>query len=57
MHSSVMLGKEILAIKVIVDLLVRWRMGVIIRIAGTYVATIETKLKMLDGDMSLPFVL
>jgi len=56
-HATMMLGKEVLAVKVIVDLLV-WRgAGVVVRVARTYVTAVKTKREVLYRHMPLPLVL
>lgn len=44
MHTAVVLSKEVLAIEVIVDLLVRRRVGTVFRRALTYITSIEAEL-------------
>jgi hypothetical protein len=56
-HASMMLSEEILAVEVVVDTLMTGDGGVQVGIAGANVATIEAELKVLNGNMALPFVL
>jgi hypothetical protein len=51
-----MLGEEVLAVEVVVDALVTRDTGIVFGVAGANVAAIETKLKVLDGDVSLPLI-
>ena len=51
------LGKEVLPIKVVVDFLNSWEIAVVVRVARADIAAIEAELQVLDGDMPLPFIL
>lgn len=52
-----MLGKKVLSVEVIVDSFVRWCVWIVVGVTRAYIASVEAELKVLNGDMALPFVL
>jgi len=56
-HASVVLGEEVLAVEVVVDLLVGRGVGIVLGRALADITAIEAELQVLDGDVSLPLVL
>jgi hypothetical protein len=52
-----MLGEQILAVEIIVNSFMTRDIRIQVGIAGTNIASIKTQLKMLNRNMTLPFIL